>query len=206
MHDGRVVRVQVVQAAEDLPGPRLDRTQIQVGLELRRVLFERLRARLGDEIDAHLLGHLVGHDPAVVQLDDVLVVQVFEDLHLAHEPHTLILGQPHQPHLVPSHVHTLLLVERRIHVLVRPTPQELGGPPKAPRRVPLHKLGLLVFLFVFRRLDRVVVVGGLGVLATVRSTYHIGRHRRRPSSSSKKYFLQPAAKFSGSLRLGFAGF
>mmetsp|Transcript_5852 Transcript_5852/g.25920 ORF Transcript_5852/g.25920 Transcript_5852/m.25920 type:complete len:1112 (+) Transcript_5852:100-3435(+) len=72
VHDGRGLRVQVVQAPQDLPGPRLDRPQIQVGLELGRVLLQRLRARLGDEVDAHLV--LLRDDPAVVELDDVLVV------------------------------------------------------------------------------------------------------------------------------------
>ena len=88
VHDGRGLRVQVVQAPQDLPGPRLDRPQIQVGLELGRVLLQRLRARLGDKVDAHLV--LLRDDPAVVELDDVLVVEGFQNLNLGHQPLLLL--------------------------------------------------------------------------------------------------------------------
>ena len=61
--------------------------------------FRVCGARLGDEVDADLV--LLRDNPAVVKLDDVLVIELLENLNLRQQAQLLLSGQAVHLHLVP---------------------------------------------------------------------------------------------------------
>ena len=71
----------------------------------------------------------------MVQLDNVLVIELLQNLNLTQQARLFVFRQTVHLDLVPSHVHAVLLVERHVHVFVRPAAEKF-------RR-------LIIFLYYF---------------------------------------------------------